>query len=356
MPFNRPTVDTIYSRIKADMETRLTGDVKIARFSVLGVVAKVFAGTIHLCYGVLVWLADQLFPDTAEQDYLDRQAQLKGLARKAASFADGKILMTGVNSTNIPAGTIWQDSNGTQYITDVLAIISSGSAEVNVTSATSGSNANTSDAILSIVNPLASIDSEASVTETIGGGANEETDAELRERLLALYKEPLAGGRAADYTQWSLEVPGVGDAWVFDAFSGPSTVGVAISDGDGNIVDAGVKTNCQDNIDANRPLGVVATVYDIAPVEITLDVDVNPNNGTIQTNINNNLTSLFATSASPGGNILLSQIRTAIGTSTVIDYEITEIYIDGSPNGVQDIELTGFQYANFGSVVYGDLA
>lgn len=355
MPFNRPTVETIYQRIKSDMETRLTGDVKIARFSVLGVIAKIFAGTIHLCYGVLVWLADQLFPDTAEQDYLDRQAALKDVTRKAATFADGQIEMTGVDGTNIPAGTIWQNSEGVQYSTDVLAIISSGSATVEVTSIDPGSASNTSELELAILNPIINLDSTAQVAQVIGGGADEETDAELRERLLALYASPLAGGRAADYEQWALEVAGVGDAWVFDAFSGPSTVGVVVSDGEGQIVDPGVKTNCQENIDDNRPLGVVATVYDILPKAITLDVNILPNNGTIQTNINNNLTSLFETSANPGGTIFLSQIRTAIGTSTVVDYEILEIYIDGVANGVNDIELTGFEYPNFASVTYGDL-
>jgi uncharacterized phage protein gp47/JayE len=46
------------------------------------------------------------------------------------------------------------------------------------------------------------------------GGADQETDDELRTRMLAKYRAPPQGGAAADYQQWALEVPGVTRAFV----------------------------------------------------------------------------------------------------------------------------------------------
>ena len=89
MPWSRPTVTTIYERIVTGIESRLTGGVALLRRSVLRILSKVFAGEIHLNYGYIEFISKQLFPDTAETEWL--AADLKATARRVIVFAHQRL-------------------------------------------------------------------------------------------------------------------------------------------------------------------------------------------------------------------------------------------------------------------------
>lgn len=356
MPLSRPSLQTIYNRMKADMESRLTGDVKIARFSMLGILIAVFAGSIHLCYGVLVWLANQLFPDTAEADYLDRQAAWRGLTRKAASFAAGQITVTGTNGTNIPANTLYQDSNGSQYYVIAGGSISGFSVVLNVEAVVAGVSGNTSDLTLTIVNPIAGVDDIASITTPITVGANEETDDELRLRLLQFIQQPPAGGREGDYISWATEIPGVSRAWAFDSTPSAGSVTVAVAGPTNAPVDSGTLSDVQSNIDSKRPLGVNATAVNVSPALFEYNISITPNTPDIQSAITASLTDILAENTNPGGTILISQVRAAITNGGAIDYNITLVKKNGvSQSTTANIDLDGFEVPSLQSVTYATL-
>jgi uncharacterized phage protein gp47/JayE len=63
------------------------------------------------------------------------------------------------------------------------------------------------------------------VTAVNDGGA-EETDDELRARVLARIQEPPMGGDASDYVQWALDVPAVTRAWCSPNEQGVGTITV----------------------------------------------------------------------------------------------------------------------------------
>lgn len=355
MAFTRPTVDTIYQRIKADMEARLTGNVRIAKVSVLGILAMVFAGALHLAYGALIWFAKQLFPDTASTTYLDTQAALKNLARKAASFTTGTITVTGTDTTVIPAGTIWQDSDGNQYATDALETITGGTVQVEVTAVVEGSVSNSTATELEILSPIANVDSTAAILSGFSNGQDQETDSQLRRRILDVYKAPPAGGRATDYKRWALETLGIYRAWVKPLYLGSGTVGIVVADENGNAVSTGVKATAQAYIDTQRPLGVVARVEDIVAADVQFDISITPNTTDVQGNIDAALSTLFLEESEPGVTFPISRIRTTIGQNGVDDYSITEIRVDGTPVSLADIAATGFTYLKFDSVTYASL-
>jgi len=58
------------------------------------------------------------------------------------------------------------------------------------------------------------------------GGTDEETDDELRLRVLDRIRQPPMGGDANDYVQWALAVPGVTRAWCSPLEMGMGTVTV----------------------------------------------------------------------------------------------------------------------------------
>ena len=191
MPWNRPTLDTIYQRIKSDMESRLTGNVTLLRRAVLKVLSKIFAGAIHLCYGYLEWVSIQLFVDTAETDYLNRHGNIWGIPRKAATFSTGSVYFTGTNSTIIPINTKLQNVDGVEYATTEAATISGGiTTNIPIQTVEPGAAGNMlSGATIELISPITGVDSTV-VYASPSGGQDLESDDDYRARILARIQNP----------------------------------------------------------------------------------------------------------------------------------------------------------------------
>lgn len=320
MPFNRPTLQTLIDRAAADIETRLPGTDARARRSNLGVLARVHASAMHALYGFLAWLAEQLMPDTAEAEYLDRWSSIWGVARIAAAQATGNVTLTGTNGTLIPGGTELQRADGTLYTTNADATIAAGTATAAVTALEGGVAGNADqNTTLSFVTAIVGADNNAIVAS--GGliaGTDQETDDALRVRLLDRIQQPPQGGAANDYITWAKEVAGVTRAWCYPSELGPGTVSVRfVRDGDASIIpDAGEVAAVQTYIDARRP--VTADVTVVAPVAVMLNFTIsslNPSTQAVKDAIAAELADLLRREAEPGGTILLSHIREAISVA-----------------------------------------
>ena len=228
MAFTRPTLEELNTRISTDIESRLTGGAKLLRRSTLKVLATVFAGAVHVIYGFLNWIYKQAFPDTAESENLERWSNIWGITRTPAEFSQGNVTFTGTNGVEIPAGTEIQLSNGTTYTTDALGTVSGGTVTIAVTATVAGpdSDADASTAI-SLSSPITGITTQGTVAAGgLTGGIDEESDDDLRTRLLARIQNAPHGGNANDYVAWAKEVSGVTRAWVIEAYLGLGTVGV----------------------------------------------------------------------------------------------------------------------------------
>jgi len=353
MAFIRPSIDTIYSRIKADIETRVTGNVKIPEKSLLDILTRVFAGAIHLCYGVLVWLSDQFFTDTQDLEFLEREAILLGFPRKPAEFATGDSTFKATNGTFIDVGIEIQDEQGVVYfttssdfVTDDIVDPGIGAVTVDVQAKVAGTGGNFEGGAMSLVDPNANPDiiSDEVITQPIENGVDAETEDALRERITILKQQPPSGGKEQDYLLWALEIPGVDKAWVYDIYLGAGTVGVVIADEDFQPVATSIKEDTQDNINAKGPLGVKKDVIDPDSQPVTWSIKIVPNTPSIQQNVENNMLALFDSITRPGGTILLSQMRNAIANSGVNDYEITDIEFGSYGSiGVANIEASNFE-------------
>jgi uncharacterized phage protein gp47/JayE len=67
---------------------------------------------------------------------------------------------------------------------------------------------------------------DSAVVITMTGGADEESDDQLRFRVLQRIREPPVGGAQHDYVNWVLRVPGVTRAWASPLEMGMGTVTV----------------------------------------------------------------------------------------------------------------------------------
>lgn len=82
------------------------------------------------------WVLDQSFPQTAQGEYLDRLAALRGISRSIATCATGNLRF-GISSAiggdlSIAAGTTCMTPDGIRFATTDNAVLSAGSLYVDV--------------------------------------------------------------------------------------------------------------------------------------------------------------------------------------------------------------------------------
>jgi len=327
MPFTRPTLAELVDRIQQDFLSRLSLSEPVLRRAFVYVLSRVVAGAAHLLHGHLDFIADQIFPDESDTDFLERQASLFGVTRIAASYASGNASFTGTNGTAIPQGTILNRADGAQYATQAAATIASGAASAAVLALLAGQDGNCdAGTALTLESPIASVSSSAAAAAGgLSGGADAEDDDALRARFIARLQAAPHGGNQADYVAWALEVGGVTRAWCYPLEGGAGTVTVRfVRDDDASIIpDAGEVAAVQAHIDAVRP--VTATLTVVAPVAdpIAFSLHVVPDTSDVRAAVTAELADLLLRESIPGGTTLISQIRSAIGSAAgLTDYSL----------------------------------
>jgi len=365
LSFSRPSLTELCDRISSDFETRITGVGSLLRRSILKIMAKVYGGAIHLCYGFLKYTVDQLFVLTADENNLNTHATEYGLSRESATKATGTGAATGTAGVEIPVNTKLQSTTGEVYlIDDTYTVGAGGTVNINFTAQVAGVDSNNDAGItLSFVSPIVNINSSVTVdSDGISGGTDEEYVEDLRDRLLTRKRQPPHGGSQADYVTWAKEVSGVTRAWCLPAYNGLGTIGVAFTrDDDTSIIPDATERNTVEeyiieHIDpasgetVGIPVGAQTglTVITLVSQSIDFTIRLSSNTTTIQTAIENELEDLLYRKGGPGETIYLSQINEAI---TSAQYNFNAVLV--SPNA--DITSTNTQVPILGTITFEDL-
>ena len=99
--------------------------------------ASAVAAVLEGVYSHKAWVFRQAFPDLADADYMERQANLRGLTRKAAAAYDGHHVQiavadfSGVHRRLLERGLVSEESSQSQYRFENITDLDS--AEVLVT-------------------------------------------------------------------------------------------------------------------------------------------------------------------------------------------------------------------------------
>lgn len=320
MAFNRPSMPELVDRIAADIEARVPGADARLRRNNLAVLGRVEAGVAHGLYGYISWVAKQVIIDTAEGEILERWAAVWGRSRNAAVAASGELQFAGLDGVRIPAGTVVRRSDGVEFTTQQLVVVTGGSATVPVLASDTGVGGNT-DAGTRLTLAAQVMGLNATVTVAAGGlkgGTDIESDESLRARLLERIQAPPQGGAVNDYATWAREVPGVTRVWVKPQWLGEGTVGVFFvrdDDEPDNIPDEDEVAAVQAYIDARRPVtaDVVALAPEVLPVDMTIEVV--PDTPEVRAAVAAELRDVFRREAEPGGTLLISHLREAVSLS-----------------------------------------
>ncbi len=321
MSFNRDTPDVILRRVEADMNGASTrGDSKLRR-SVEAVFARAIAMAEHELYGFLSWIADQILPDTADNENLERHGNIWGIQKKASTQASGNIQFIGANGSVIQQGAILRRTDDVEYSLNADVTIAGGVGSGAVTARITGASGNAiAGTKVSLISPVAGVQSDAAVIgDGITLGTDTEQDPRLLSRLLSHIQNPPQGGATHDYEAWAKEVPGVTRAWTYPKQYGLGTVAVTfvMDDKIGSIIPSPSEVEAvKNNIEVARPTTADVTVFAPTPVAIDFEIHLNPNTLAVRSAIQAEIADLFRREAKPGGILYISRIREAISVAT----------------------------------------
>jgi uncharacterized phage protein gp47/JayE len=217
MPFARPTLTALRNQAVEDITSSgVPGLDGLLRNAVLRVLAWVMSGLAYSVYGYLDWISRQSVPFTATDEFLYAWSALVGIYQKDSAPASGFAQFTGTADLVLPAGTALTRQDAVPYTTTADATVdATGLLTVPVVAAVNGAGTNCDAGVsIGIDTPIAGINGGGVTSTPVTGGADQETQPDLRTRMLFRYSEPPMGGSKADYIEWALEVPGVTRAWV----------------------------------------------------------------------------------------------------------------------------------------------
>ena len=303
------------------------------------------SGLAYSVYGYLDWIARQSVPFTATDEFLFAWAALIGIYQKDSTPATGSAQFTGTAGVGIlPSGSALTRQDGTPYTTTADGTVdTSGMMVVPIVAAVNGAATNCDAGVLiGIDTPTDGINGAGVTASPLTGGSDQETQDELRTRMLFRYAQPPQGGSAADYIDWALEVPGCTRAWVqpgggslqvypmFDDANAASggfpqgTDGCASAETRGPAA-SGDQLTVAEHIWPLQP--VTALVFVAAPVPLAVDVTIaNLDSATadLEAAILVSLQDMFRTVGEVAGTIYPSQVYAAIGgTSGVNRFDVT---------------------------------
>ncbi|GBR03111.1 baseplate J/gp47 family protein [Gluconobacter cerinus] len=370
MPYARPTLTELKQQALQDVQNGgIPGVTRLLRFSVLYVLAMVLAGLSHLHYGFLDWISKQAVPWTATGEYLEAWGALKGVVRKAATSGSGALSFSVSSDGIIPSGTEFQASGNIALIATADSVTSGGTTTIQCAAVATGAATNLAAGTSVVLSsPVAGVQTSGIVTTAFSGGSDQETDSELRTRVLTAFEEGGENGSSADYIRWATAVSGVTRAWVNPLGAGAGSVVVYImldsvrasqggfpqgADGGATQEKRYLPATGDQLVVANAIYGqrpVTALVVVVSPVAQPIDFDVGDlgdNNTTAnQSAIKAALADMFVRLSEPGGTIYPNAWSEALGALGLSQFGVV------SPSSA--IVATGVGYMpTLGNVTFG---
>jgi uncharacterized phage protein gp47/JayE len=347
-----PNITPDYRQIRADILrdiANLQSSASTGADSDFAIRANATGAAIEGLYQHQQWIVRQIFPDTADSDYLERHASRYGIYRKAASIASGVVRMTGAAGSAVPIGTEGKLNSGIAYVTTVSALIGAGgTVDIPAKAIVAGIAGNQiAGATLTLSAAPASVQSQASIV-SMTGGADIEIDADLLVRLLIRIRLPPAGGAVHDYAAWALEVPGVTDAYIYPQRRAVNSVDVVIEVA-GGLPSAQMIADVYAHIESMRPVcaGVLVMAPQLVAVNIAAVLTLSGTTQALATAQINSVMQAYFNGLHVGDVVRRVKIESLItGIAGVIDVNLTSPAV----NVVPLVDAVHSQIASLGTV------
>lgn len=322
MPFETPSLPVLISRTQSDLAS------DALRRSDAQVLARTLSGTAYGLYGYLDWIVDQILPDRADEETLERIAILRlSQPRNPAQPAEGSVGFTAAALAVLDVDVVLQADDGRTYKVTAGVTTAAGANTTTIAAVDAGVLGNADAGLtLRLIQPVEGVVNTFTVLAPgLTGGIAQESVESLRARIVRSYRVIPHGGSKDDYETWALEVPGVTRAWCRGNYLGPGTVGLFVMrDGDAEPVPNPAQlAEVKDYIELLRP--VTAELYVLAPVEVPVIYQIHavPDTSAVRAAIQAQLVDLHDREAGLGETLLLTHIAEAIsGSAGETDHQL----------------------------------
>ena len=277
------TVEELYGQM-VDTFQRETG-LALAGDGDMAVRLYAVAAQLYALYVQADWVGRQCFPQTAQGDYLDKHAQLRGLERRAATAAVGVLSFETDHppeaDLSIPEGTVCMTAAQVRFETTEAGVLKAGqtSAQVRARAVEPGAAGNAAAGTVRAMAVAPVGVSRCTNPEAFSGGLDAEGDESLRERVLETFRRMPNGANAAFYEQGALSFDQVAAASVLPRSRGRGTVDVVAATLEG-MPDEELLGQLTDYFQQRREIAVDVLVR--APEAVTVDVAVKIDGGADQ--------------------------------------------------------------------------
>ena len=340
--FTRPTIGELVARARADLAANVTDSRAFVRRSLEWGLAKMSGGAHHLIYGAIANVAMNAFADLAIGVWLERLASVFGITRQIATNGFGGVTFTAAGVAAVPAGTQLTDVDGNEYETRVhYNFPGAGTHDISVAALSLGLDTNLgAGAALIITTPILLVDSNCTVAADFTGGADEESDDDIRARLLYRMAHVPQGGAEADYVIWAQEVEGVDSVWPVVPVAHLPTIAVIYS---GTAAEVDVQAYLDDT--TRKPMNAVPTAASVetnpsVQFDTAFTIEGHLETGAVQADvedaIEDQINALYGREGGPDTAVWNSDLRGAIGDAAGLDwFTLDDINADG--DGLSDL-------------------
>jgi uncharacterized phage protein gp47/JayE len=281
--------------------------------------ATATAAVVEGLYAHQMWVYRQAFPDLADDDLMEKMANQRNIYRKAAAVATGTARFFGAATSPVAVGQQIFTAQSIYYTATAAGVVGvDGYVDLAAAAIIAGTAGNQSPNTAATVNaPPAGLTGAATIL-TMTGGADIESYDSLLSRLLLWLGEEAQGGNMDDYKRWTLAVPGVARAYVFDVRRGAGTVDVVPMPATG-LPDAPLLAAVQAVLDVRRPVGMrntspvmaLAPTPIVTPVTATLNIASGYTLAGLLPALTAAIDAVFAALA-PGGTLVRNELITAL--------------------------------------------
>ncbi len=326
--------DVTYEAIIKRLLNRVPAELDKREGSIIYTAIAPAAAELAIMYIELDTVLKEAHADTADREYLIRLGKERGITPKAATFAEVK----GEFNMDIPIG-----SRFSMDMLNYIVVERLGVGIYRLRCEVAGPAANSKLGALVPVDYIRGL-TRAELTKLMLPGEEEETDKNLRERVLKKLQKPSTGGNRYDYYNWAMECEGVGATKVFPLSSGPGTVKVVIADSNRSSAGADLVALVADHIEEVRPIGVDVSVVSAKEKEINVSAEIKMKNGlnlsTVQNLFEEALTEYLQENAFDVSYLSLAKVgNLLLNTDGVEDF--TNLLINGVAGNqeLQEVEI-----------------
>jgi uncharacterized phage protein gp47/JayE len=231
-----PTTKQVSDNIVAQIEAQISQSVPFFPKTFIRVLARAVSGVYVILYKYAGFIFLQMFVSTAS----DKQTTVNGVtltplrewgnlvgipAPKAATQAELTVTVTVTEQTGFLASgsQLLGQTNGVTYLTSGDVALNAPAVSVTIRASgdqQGGDGAGTignldAGSTLSFANPLPNVARVVTVTGATTTGADAETTAAYRQRILDRFQKRPQGGAYADYEQWGEGAAGVANVYPY---------------------------------------------------------------------------------------------------------------------------------------------